>query len=139
MAKLFRYRGHTLEELKNMSIEEFSKLLTAKERRSLKRGLTENEKKLIENIKKQPKKFHKTHLRDMIILPQMVDTKIGIHMGGAKKTEAVGSGGSRWISIVISPEMIGHRVGEFAMTNKRVKHSSPGIGATRGSKHVAIK
>ncbi|MEM5882920.1 MAG: ribosomal protein S19 family protein, partial [Candidatus Aenigmatarchaeota archaeon] len=41
--------------------------------------------------------------------------------------------------IVITPEMIGHRLGEFAPTCKRVKHSAPGVGATRGSKHVAIK
>ena len=134
MAKVFTYRGYSLEELKKMSINEFAKLLTARERRSLRRGLTERQKKLLEEIRKNPEKFHKTHERDMVILPEMVGAKIGVHAGGAKKGEA-----GKWVSIVITPQMIGHRLGEFAMTCKRVKHSAPGIGATRGSKHVALK
>ncbi|MEM7825716.1 MAG: 30S ribosomal protein S19 [Candidatus Aenigmatarchaeota archaeon] len=134
MAKIFTFRGYTLEELKKMSINEFARLLTAKERRSLKRGLTERQKKLLEEIRKNPEKFHKTHERDMIILPEMVGAKIGVYIGGAKKGET-----GKWVPITITPEMIGHRLGEFGMTCKRVKHSAPGIGATRGSKHVALK
>ncbi|MEM5793882.1 MAG: 30S ribosomal protein S19 [Candidatus Aenigmatarchaeota archaeon] len=134
MAKVFTYRGYTLEELKKMSINEFAKLLTSRERRSLLRGLTERQKKLLEEIRKNPEKFHKTHERDMIILPEMVGAKIGVYIGGTKKGES-----GKWASIVITPEMIGHRLGEFAITCKRVKHSAPGVGATRGSKHVAIK
>ncbi|MDI6798612.1 MAG: 30S ribosomal protein S19 [Candidatus Aenigmarchaeota archaeon] len=129
MPKVFSYRGYTLEQLKQMSIDEFTRLLPARERRALKRGLTEQQKKLLENIRKYPDKFHKTHVRDMIILPEMVGTKIGVFTGIKKE----------WASIVISPEMIGHRLGEFAITCKRVKHSAPGIGATRGSKHVPMK
>ena len=135
MARVFKFRGYTLEELKQMSITEFAKLLTARERRSLLRGLTERQKKLLEEIKKNPDKFHKTHERDMVILPQMVGAKIGVYVGGGKK----GEGGGKWASITITPEMIGHRLGEFAPTCKRVKHSAPGVGATRGSKHVPIK
>lgn len=135
MARVFTFRGYTLEELKKMSLEEFAKLLDARERRKLKRGLTEQEKKLLENIRKYPEKFHKTHCRDMIILPEMVGVKIGVHTGGGKK----GAAGEKWASIVITPEMIGHRLGEFALTCKRVKHSAPGVGATRGTKHVAVK
>ncbi|MCS7106149.1 MAG: 30S ribosomal protein S19 [Candidatus Aenigmarchaeota archaeon] len=134
MAKVFTYRGYTLEELKKMSINEFAKLLSARERRSLLRGLTERQKKLLEDIRKNPDKFHKTHERDMVILPEMVGAKIGVYVGGAKAGES-----GKWVPIVITPEMIGHRLGEFAPTCKRVKHSAPGIGATRGSKHVAIK
>lgn len=127
MPKEFKFRGYTLDQLKNMNLNEFSKLLRSRERRSLKRGLTESQKKLLENIKKNPTKFHKTHIRDMVILPEMVGVKLGVFSG------------KEWVSLEIVPEMIGHRIGEFSITTKRVKHSAPGIGATRGSKFIATK
>lgn len=135
MPRVFSYRGKTLEELKQMSIEEFSRLLISRSRRKIKRGLGEQEKKLLENIRKNPKKFHKTHLRDMLILPDMVGVKIGIYIGGGTKEKE----GERWSTVTITPEMIGYRLGDFAITSKRVKHSSPGLGATRGSKHIPLK
>ncbi|MBL7054846.1 ribosomal protein S19 family protein, partial [Candidatus Woesearchaeota archaeon] len=36
-------------------------------------------------------------------------------------------------------EMIGHYLGEFAMTRQRVAHSAPGIGATRSSGSLSVK
>lgn len=134
MPKIFSFKGHNLEELKTMSIEEFSRLLTSRERRRIKRGMSEQQKKFLESIIKNPEKFHKTHLRDMIILPQMVGIKVGIHVGGAPKGQS-----GKWATLMIAPEMVGHRLGEFAITCKRVKHSAPGIGATRGSKFIATK
>jgi len=113
MPKAFSFRGKNLEEIKSMSVDEFVKLLTARERRTFKRGFTEQQKKLLENVKKNPEKFHKTHVRDMLIL--------------------------KWATIIISPEMLGKRLGDFAISTKRVKHSAPGIGATRGSKFIATK
>jgi small subunit ribosomal protein S19 len=133
--KIFTYRGYSLEELKKMSIEEFARLLKARERRRLKRGLTEQQKKLLENIRKNPDKFHKTHVRDMVIVPEMIGAKIGVYIGGATKEQE----GGKWVNLTITPEMLGHRLGEFAITTKRVKHSAPGIGATRGSKFIATK
>lgn len=127
MVRIFKYRGKTLEELQKMSLEEFSKILTSRERRALLRGLTERQKKLLEHIRKDPTKFHKTHERDMVILPEMVDKKLGIYSGKEFKT------------VEITPEMIGHRLGEFALTRERVMHSAPGVGATRGSKHIPLK
>jgi len=127
MVRIFKYRGKTLEELQKMSLEEFSKILTSRERRALLRGLTERQKKLLEQIRKKPTKFHKTHERDMVILPEMVDIKLGIYSGKEYKT------------VEINPEMIGHRLGEFALTRERVMHSAPGVGATRGSKHIPLK
>jgi len=127
MARVFKYKGKTLEELKKMSLEEFSKLLPSRERRSLLRGLTERQKKLLKGIRDNPKKFHRTHERDMVILPEMVDIKFGIYNGKEYKP------------VVISSEMLGHRLGEFALTRQRVLHSAPGVGATRGSKHIPLK
>jgi small subunit ribosomal protein S19 len=135
MAKIFLFRGKSLEELKKLSIEDFARLLASRERRRLKRGLTEQHRKLLENIRKNPEKFHKTHVRDMVVLPEMVGVKLGIHTGGGKK----GDTSSKWASVIIAPEMVGHRMGELAATCKRVKHSSPGVGATRGSKHIPLK
>jgi len=134
MPKVFSYRGYTLEQLKQMSIDEFARLIAAKERRSLRRGFTEQEKKLLENIRKNPDKFHKTHVRDMVILPEMIGIKLGIYVSGKKGEE-----GGKWAPVTITPGMVGHRLGEFALTCKRVKHSAPGIGATRGSKFIASK
>ena len=47
--------------------------------------------------------------------------------------------GKEWTNVVITPDMVGHRLGEFSIPIKRVKHSAPGIGASRGSKHIATK
>lgn len=127
MVRIQKYKGKTLEELKKMSLEEFSKILPSRERRSLLRGLTERQKKLLEEIRKDPKKFHKTHERDMVILPEMVNVKLGIYNGKEYKT------------VEIITEMVGHRLGEFALTRHRVMHSAPGAGATRGSKHIPLK
>ena len=69
----------------------------------------------------------KTHSRDMIVLPEMIGLKIGIHQGSGFKT------------ITIVPEMIGHYLGEFAMTRKQVKHSAPGVGATKSSLYVPLR
>ena len=127
MARILKYKGKTLEELKKMSLEEFSKILTSRERRSLLKGLTERQKKLLEEIRKDKEKFHKTHERDMIVLPEMVDVKFGIYNGKEFKP------------VMITFDMIGHRLGEFIMTRGRVMHSAPGMGATRGSKHIPLK
>jgi len=127
MVRIFKYKGKTLEELKSMSLEEFSRLLPSRERRSLLRGLSERQKKLLEEIKKDREEFHKTHERDMVILPEMVDVKLGVYNGKEFKR------------VTIIPEMLGHRLGEFSLTRHRVMHSSPGAGATRGSKHIPLK
>ena len=127
MARIFKYKGKTLEELEKLSLEEFSKLLPSRERRSLLRGLTERQKKLLGKIRNDPKKFHRTHERDMIILPEMVDVKFGVYNGKEYKP------------VTVNPEMLGHRLGEFALTRQRTLHSAPGVGATRGSKHIPLK
>ena len=37
------------------------------------------------------------------------------------------------------PEMMGHYLGEFALTYKPVKHGRPGIGATHSSRFIPLK
>jgi small subunit ribosomal protein S19 len=127
MAREFYYRGKNLEELKKMSIEEFAKLLPSRQRRTIVKGLTERQRKLLDQIKEKPQKFHKTHERDMVIVPQMIGANLGIYNG------------KEFLRVNITQEMLGHRLGEFSLTRGRVKHSSPGAGATRGSKHIPLK
>ncbi|MBD3212496.1 MAG: 30S ribosomal protein S19 [Candidatus Lokiarchaeota archaeon] len=130
----FHYRGYTLEELKRMSMDKFIQLLPARARRSLKRGLPPRQKKLLERLRRayRAKKRGKdlitrTHVRDMLIFPEMVGLKIGVYNGHSYEI------------VEIKPDMIGHYLGEFALTRRRVTHGSPGIGATRSSKYVPLK
>jgi len=127
MAREFYYKGKQIEELKNLSLEEFSRIIPSRERRSISRGFTDRQKKLLEKIKQEPDEFHKTHERDMVIIPSMIDAKLGIFNG------------KEFIRVTITPEMLGYRLGEFSLTRQRVRHSSPGAGATRGSKHIPLK
>ncbi|MBI1971786.1 MAG: 30S ribosomal protein S19 [Candidatus Aenigmarchaeota archaeon] len=127
MAKKFLFQGKSLEELQAMSLEDFSKLLKSRARRALKRGLTGQEKILLETVRREPDKFHKTHCREMVILPEMVGKKFGVHNG------------KEFFALAVTEEMIGHRLGEFSHTTKEVKHSAPGIGATKSSKYIPLK
>ena len=134
MPKEFKYRGYNLEQLQAMSMDEFIRILPSRLRRSLQRGLTGEQRILLENIRKAKqaqekgqKTVVKTHSRDMVILPEMIATIVLVHNG---KT---------FSSVEISPEMLGHYLGEFAITHKPVKHGSPGIGASRSSMYVPLK
>ncbi len=130
----FTYRGYTFEELLRMSMDEFIKLLPARQRRSLLRGLTPEQRKLLEKCRKAKRLMKqgkrmviRTHCRDMIILPEMVGLTIHVYNG------------KEFVPVHIVPEMIGHYLGEFAMTTKIVKHGEPGLRATRSSMYVPLK
>ncbi len=134
MPREFTYRGHTIDELQNMSMDEFIRLLPSRQRRSLQRGLTPEQRILLENIRRvkkvspeEEKTVVKTHTRDMIILPEMVSVTILVHNG------------KEFTAVEIAPEMIGSYLGEFAITHKSVKHGSPGIGASRSSMYVPLR
>ena len=121
----FIYRGKTLGELKTMSMKEFSALLPARARRTLTRGFTEQQKKVLKNLKNNDRV--ETHCRDMIIIPEMLDKTIRIHDG------------RNFLQVLIQPEMLGHALGEFVMTRRKVVHSAPGIGATKSSASLSVK
>ncbi|HLN88866.1 MAG TPA: 30S ribosomal protein S19 [Candidatus Binatia bacterium] len=134
MPKEFSYRGHNLNSLTGMSMDEFINLLPSRQRRSLQRGLTPEQRILLEKLReakeaqKQGKDASlKTHVRDLIILPEMVGAKISVHNG------------KEFVAMEIRAEMIGHYLGEFAITNKPVRHGTPGIGASRSSMYVPLK
>ncbi|MBA1341282.1 MAG: 30S ribosomal protein S19 [ANME-2 cluster archaeon] len=122
----FTYRGKTLRDLKMLSLEEFAQLLPARQRRTINRGLGDEHKKILNNINDGDTTI-KTHLRDMIILPEMVGLNLEIHNGKSfEKVEVI-------------PEMLGHYFGEYSFTRRRVSHGSAGVGATKSSKFVPLK
>jgi small subunit ribosomal protein S19 len=123
--KAFTYKGKTIEELEKLSINDLARLLPSRQRRKIRRGLSDEEKKLVEKLKK--KNNVKTQLRDMIVLPGMIGKTIRIHNG--KTYEA----------IIIPQEAIGYYLGELVLTRKRVTHTSPGVGATKSSSNVSVK
>ena len=131
MVKQFTYYGLATEELENLSTDKLFKLLTARARRSLKRGINDGKRKLIDEIKEAKagnnQNTIKTHLRDLIILPYMVGATVNIFSG------------KEFVPITISEEMVGHYLGEYVITNKRVTHGAPGVGSSRSSLYVPLK
>jgi len=125
--KEFLYRGIKIDEIKKMGIEEILPYLPARARRTLKRGLTPMQYRLLQKIRKNEDGVIRTHCRNMIVLPEFVGRTIAVHNG------------KEFIPVKIQPEMIGHYLGEFALTRKEVKHTGPGVGATRSSKYLPLK
>lgn len=135
MVRKFEYRGIPLDKLQNMSLDRQLQLFNARQRRTLSRyianGISDERRNLIEKIKavKMGKKTGpiKTHLRDLIVLPYHVGITLEVYSG------------KEFVPIEIVPEMIGRYVGEYVITNKRVTHGSPGVGASRSSLYVPLK
>ena len=131
MVKEFDYRGIPLDQLQNMSLEKLFEIFPARARRSLTRGITDGKRKLIEEIKLEKagksKNPIKTHIRDLIVLPYMVCVTFSVFSG------------KEFVPVTITPQMIGHYLGEYVRTNKRVVHGAPGVGASRSSLYVPLK
>jgi small subunit ribosomal protein S19 len=131
LPKEFRYRGKSLEELNSMSTEALLELLPSRARRSLNRGVSEEKRKLLEDARAikdgKVEGQIKTHARDMIILPTMVGLTIAVHNG------------KEFVPLEVKQEMIGRYLGEYVITNQKVVHGTPGIGASRSSLYVPLK
>jgi len=121
----FTFRGKTLNEIEQMNLEQFSELLNARGRRKIKRGLNKDEKKILKDLKE--KDTVKTHERNMIVVPSMIGKTVEVYNG------------QEFVPVEITKEMLGHYLGEFAKTRKKVSHSAPGLGATRSSQHIPLK
>ena len=134
--KKFTFKGLTVEELQAKSMDEISKLLPSRIRRSLKRGLTESEKRLMIRVRKVRKEVDsgkkqikpiRTQTRDMPVLPEMIGLEFEVYNG------------KEWVRFLVVGEMLGQCLGDFSIAVKPVKHSAPGIGATRSSLFVPVK
>ena len=124
--KEFKFKGKSEEEVKRMSIDEFSNIVPSRIRRSIKKGFSENQKALLKKLR-SGKNNVETHSRDMVLLPEMIGKTIKVHNG--KIFEPV----------LVTLDMMGHTLGEFALTRKELKHSAPGIGATKSSAAISVK
>ena len=128
----FTYRGHTLDELQEMTTEEVAELLPARARRTIDRGLSVEHEKLLDSAREGTEEGTadepiRTHLRDMPILPSFVGLTFAVYNG------------TEFDRVRVQPEMIGHYLGEFQLTRTTVEHGQAGIGATRSSKFVPLK
>jgi small subunit ribosomal protein S19 len=135
MPRKFSYCGYKIEDLQKMPLDQFVKILPSKPRRMINRDIlgkhSPKHKKLLEKIRNvnesENKKPIRTHLRDMVVIPEMVGLKFGVYNG------------KEFVTFEITAEMIGHRLGEFAQTRRKVSHGAPGIGATRSSLYIPLK
>lgn len=128
MAREFNFRGKTIEELKQLDTREFAKFLKARQRRTTLRQFDQIEKFIARCEKKQKRgRPIRTHLRYLVIVPRMVGLPIHVYNG------------KEYVRVMIMPEMLGHRLGEFSTTRMKVKHGAAGIGATRSSSALSVK
>ena len=127
MPKDFNYRGKTIEELQAMSMDEFIRLLPSRMRRSLKRGLSQEQRIVLEKLRKDDGKPVRTHARDLVIMPEMLGKTIHCYTGKEFK------------EITITEKMMGHYLGEYAVSITPVRHGRPGIGASRSSMYIPLK
>ncbi|KAL6519948.1 Small ribosomal subunit protein uS19x [Orobanche minor] len=133
--KKFTFRGVDLAALLAMSTDESVKHFSARARRRFQRGLTRKPMALIKKLRKAKREapagdkpvLVRTHLRNMIIVPEMIGSVLGVYNG---KT---------FNPVEIKPEMIGHYLAEFSISYKPVKHGRPGIGATHSSRFIPLK
>ncbi|KAJ1510890.1 ribosomal protein S15 [Coelomomyces lativittatus] len=131
----FTYRGIELNDLMDMNSQELMDIVHARARRRFKRGLKSKPASLIKKLRKAKRETEpgekpacvKTHLRNMIIVPEMIGSVVGVYNGKV------------FNQVEIRAEMVGHYLGEFSITYKPVKHGRPGIGATHSSRFVPLK
>ena len=127
------YRGVELHDLVEMKIHNVVKLLKSRQRRRYSRGIQKKYDTLLKKLRKakaeapqgERPKGVKTHLRNAIILPEMVGSVVEVYRG------------NEFVQVEVKTEMIGHYLGEFSVTYKPVTHGKLGVGATRSSKFTS--
>lgn len=111
--KELKFKGRTLEELKQLDVREFAKLLRSRQRRTVLRSFQKHEtfvSRAKEQLKKG-KKSVKTHIRDLVVVPELVGMRLQIYNG------------RDFIPFDVTIEMLGHKFGEFAPTRARARHN----------------
>lgn len=109
--------------------------IKARARRRFSRGLKRKPMALIKKLRNAKKDCSvgekpptvKTHLRNMIIMPEMIGSVVGVYNGKI------------FVTVEIKGEMVGTYLGEYSITYKPVRHGRPGIGATHSSRFIPLK
>ena len=110
----YTYRGVDLDQLLDMNNEGLMELFTCRIRRKFTRGIKRKPMALIKKLRKKKKECPvnekpdvvKTHLRNMIVVPEMTGSIVGVYNGKV------------FTQVEIKPEMIGHYLGEFSISYK---------------------
>ena len=82
---------------------------------------------LFRSLRKNDGKPVRTHARDLVIMPEMLGKTIHCYTGKEFK------------EITINQKMMGHYLGEYAISITPVRHGRPGIGASRSSMYIPLK
>ena len=136
--KKFTYRGVDLDKLLDLDYAQLVEMFNARQRRRFRRGISfkynELKKKLLAakkavqgmppNTKPTPVK---THLRNMIVLPDMIGSIVAVYNG------------KHFNVVEVKPQMVGHYLGEFSITYKPTAHGRPGIGSSTSSRFIPLR
>jgi small subunit ribosomal protein S15e len=133
--KKFSFRGVDLKDLLELKVEDLSELVHARARRRLKHGLKSKPMGLMKKLRaaklaagpNEKPAVVKTHLRNMIVVPEMIGSVVGVYNGKV------------FNQVEVKPEMVGHYLGEFSITYRPVAHKRPGAGATSSSRFIPLK
>jgi small subunit ribosomal protein S15e len=120
----FTFRGVELDQLLDLTNDELMDLVCARARRRMSRGLKRQAKK--EAPAGEKPRGVKTHLRNMIIVPEMIGSIVGIYNG------------KMFCGVEMKPEMVGMYLGEFAVTYKPVRHGRPGVSAAHQTRFIPL-
>ncbi|CAD7933428.1 unnamed protein product [Amoebophrya sp. A120] len=123
-AKKFQYRGVELDKLLDLSNTELMELMCARQRRKFSRGISRAPTTLLKKLRAAKKvtpygekpQAVKTHLRNMVIVPEMIGSVVGVYNG------------KLFVNAEVKPEMIGTYLAEYAITYKPIRHGKPGMG-----------
>merc|ERR1712127_236313 len=133
--KKYSYRGVDLDKLLDMSNQDLMELFRARQRRKFSRGIKRAPITLLKKLRKAKRETAygekpeavKTHLRNMVIVPEMIGSVVGVYNG------------KQFINVEIKPEMIGHYLAEFSITYKPIRHGKAGMGSTKSSSFIPLK
>ena len=120
----FSYRGVDLEKLLELKTDKLVELFCARQRRRFRRGLGRKPLALVKKLRKAKREVQgmdkpetiRTHLRNMIIVSEMIGAIVGVYNGKVFNT------------VEIKPEMVGTYLAEYAITYKPISHGRAGIG-----------
>jgi small subunit ribosomal protein S15e len=133
--KKFMFKGMELDKVLDLSQEELMALVPARARRRFNRGLKRKPMALIKRLRKAKRACGehqkpdpvKTHLRNMIIVPEMIGSVVGVYNGKV------------FTQVEIKPEMIGMYLAEFSISYKPVGHGRAGMSATSSARFIPLK
>merc|ERR1719262_1435225 len=131
----YAYRGIDLEKLVDMQNEDLMNLFRARQRRKFSRGIKRQPITLLKKLRKAKKACAygekptpvKTHMRNMVIVPEMIGSVVGVYNG------------KNFINVEVKPEMIGHYLAEFSITYHPVMHGQGGKKGKSEMKFAPLK